>query len=421
MEESITQQAATPNEVFEKYKYKRWILIAVGTLVMFFISLCNAWSVLVKPIAMEYPDWGNGLMMGLTVFMISYSLCGILGGVIIGKRKGDARLNFFISAGLLLTSFIISSLTQSLFLLYFSFGLLGGAGVVFAYNAILSVVTHWFQDMWGVASSILLMGYGLGSFLIGLLYSWINSLGVDWRVLFACFGVLLTALLILAAFVIVLPPEGYKAPDAPLPKVDKRPMETMECTPLEMIKRPSFWLNFFGGGCFLMMPSMAMSSAATNVVLSVSPETAMTTVAMIVGLISISNAVGRIASGYFTDWGGLRFDILMSAAVGVVATFNVAFAIFLGNLPYLVFSFIVFGIAAGMSVPDGAVIIQKLYGKKHYQVNLQVLMSAGVISSLGAILLPAFFALTGTFLVSFLVLGGVACLGLICVFFIRKP
>ncbi len=421
METQITQENAGGNATFEKYKYKRWLLIVVGTLVMFSISLCNAWSVLVKPIAMEYPEWQSGLMMGLTVFMISYSICGILSGIIIGKRKGDAKLNLFISAGLLFTSFIISSLTNNLFLLYFSFGLLGGAGVIFAYNSILSVVTHWFQDMWGVASSILLMGYGLGSFLIGLLYSWINSLGVDWRIIFVVFGIFLAVVIVLAAFVIVLPPEDYKAPDAPKPKVDKYPIQAIECTPLEMIKRPSFWFNFIGGGCFLMMPAMAMSSAATNVVLSVSPETAMTTVSMIVGLISIFNAIGRIASGYITDWGGLRFDILVSAAVGVIATFNVAFAIFLGNLPYLVFSFIFFGLAAGMSVPDGAVVIQKLYGRKHYQVNLQVLMSAGIISSLGAILLPTFFAITGTFLTAFLVLGGIAFLGFICLLFVRKP
>ncbi len=409
------------NEEFEKHKYSRWLLVIMGTLVMFFISLCNAWSMLIKPIAVEYPEWRAGLMMGLTVFMISYSLSGVVSGIIIGKRKGDARLNLIISALLLFSSFMISSLVKNLFLLYFSFGVLGGAGAVFAYNSILSVVTRWFQDMWGVISGTLLMGYGLGAFTIGKLYAFLLSFNIDWRVIFFAFGIGLAIIIIIASFILVLPPEGYKAPDARKPKIDKHPIETLECTPLQMLKRPSFWLNFIGGGCFLTMPTMAMNSAAQQIVEGIAPTLALTDIATIVGLISIFNAVGRIATGFLNDWAGLRANMVISATLVVLATFNMVLAVYVANLTYLIISYVLFGFATGMSVPDGAVAIQTFFGKKHYQTNIQVLMTAGIVNSMGAIIMPLLFNLAGTYVISLLVISLVACIGWVCIFLLKKP
>ncbi len=420
METQITQENAGGNATFEKYKYKRWLLLAMGALVMFTISLGNAWSVLMLPIAVEFPEWTSALMMGFTVFMITYSLCGILSGIIISQRKGQVQLNLLIAAILLLTSFIITSQTKNLFLLYFSFGVLGGAGTIFAYNSILSSLSRWFQDMWGIISGILLMCYGLGGFLIGKIYAFIISCGVGWRIIFIIFGITLAIILIFAAFALIMPPENYKAPDARKPKIDKYPIEAVECTPLQMIKRPSFWL-IVGMGCCLMMPTMAMSSSAANIVKEVAPELAITTISTIVGLISIFNAVGRIATGFLNDWGGLRCNILVSSVCVVVGSLNMALAVYIANLPYLIFSFILFGFCMGMTVDDGVVTAQKFYGQKNYHINLQIILATGVINSLGALILPTVFNWAGSFAIAFLVISAIAIIGLICSLFVRKP
>ena len=42
------------NEVFEKYKVKRWFLLALGVLMMISVSVCYAWSILSGPISKSF-------------------------------------------------------------------------------------------------------------------------------------------------------------------------------------------------------------------------------------------------------------------------------------------------------------------------------------------------------------------------------
>jgi len=55
-------------------------------------------------------------------------------------------------------------------MLYLSFGVLCGLASGFSYNAVMSSISRWFPDKQGLISGILLMGFGIGAFLIGKLY-----------------------------------------------------------------------------------------------------------------------------------------------------------------------------------------------------------------------------------------------------------
>ncbi|MBP5242103.1 MAG: MFS transporter [Clostridia bacterium] len=416
-----TKAEKDENAIFQRYKHIRWLLVVVGTIVMFAISISYAWSIFNAPIIKEYPDWTAGqVSLTFTIFMISYALFGIVSGLLIRWQKGKVRLNFIISAIFLALSFFTTSQARNLLLLYLGFGVFGGIGVMFSYNAVITVVARWFQDFVGIATGTLLMGYGLGSFLIGKLYSALIGSGVDWRVIFIAFGVILAAIALIASFVLVPPPEGYKAPDVRKPKIDKHPIETMDCTPLQMIRRHSFPL-MIGMGVCLMMASVGISGSARNLVQSVSPELELSAIATIVGLISVFNAAGRIFTGFLNDWGGLRFNIIISDTAVVFTTALVGVAVLVGNLAFLIVAFILFGFAAGMSAPDGAVIVLKFYGEKNYEMNLQIVMLTAALNSLGAMVMGIFYDYMGNYVVPVFVLSGIAFIGWLCAFFLRKP
>ena len=99
MDESLKETTLIEvNEVFEKYKKKRWFLLALGVLIMVSVSVCYAWSLLSAPISKEFSSW-NETMGGFTftAFMYSYGIFGVVSGVLAHKLK-NVRINLTISA-----------------------------------------------------------------------------------------------------------------------------------------------------------------------------------------------------------------------------------------------------------------------------------------------------------------------------------
>ena len=70
---------------------------------------------------------------------------------------------------------------------------------------------------------------------IGNVYSALVS-AFGWNMAFVIMGVSIGVILLLGVWLMKAPPQDYVAPVRP-PKVDKFPVEGIECTPMEMIKR----------------------------------------------------------------------------------------------------------------------------------------------------------------------------------------
>ena len=126
----------------------RWIYVAVGCVVLLFSGLVYAWSVLSGPIAAEFPRWTTAQLSLTFTIVMSF---------------------FWISALLFLAGFLLTAGMRSLPMLYVGFGVVCGLASGFSYNAVLGTVGAWFPDKQGLVSGILLMGFGLSSYLIGKL------------------------------------------------------------------------------------------------------------------------------------------------------------------------------------------------------------------------------------------------------------
>ena len=95
--------------------------------------------------------------------------------------------------------------------LYLGFGVLCGLGAGFAYNAVMSTMSLWFPDKQGLISGILLMGFGLSSFIIGKVFAAVTpSDGTDkWQSTFRVLGIIIVIVMVICSFFFVKPEAGY--------------------------------------------------------------------------------------------------------------------------------------------------------------------------------------------------------------------
>ena len=257
-----------------------------------------AWSVLSTPIAAEFTGWTKAqLSLTFTLVMILFCIGSLLCGLLAGKlsAKNAVRLG----AVLFLAGFYIASRCQTPLTLYLGFGVLCGLGSGLSYNAVMSTMVKWFPDKPGLISGVLLMGFGGGSFLIGKLYQAWTPIGIGgWRTSFVVLGIVCFAVLAVCSFFFVAPGADFAAPAGKGGKAAVRPAAA-DIKPVEMLKKPTFWL-YYVWAIAVSAAGLALISQASGVVWEASADQTAASVATIVGLISICNALGRCCSAVCT-------------------------------------------------------------------------------------------------------------------------
>lgn len=194
-----------------KKSLPRSVHAIMGVIVLLFAGLVYAWTTFSKPLANL---WSQDLLTWTsTIVMVFFCLGGFFGGQM--QKKGlSVKVNLVIAAILLFAGFLVTglvgNLTGSIIVIYLGFGLLGGLGAGLAYNAILSAVSGWFPDKQGLISGILLMGFGISAFLMGLLYaSNVDQMdgkgGIPWYICFIAIGAGCFVFILLGALILKKP------------------------------------------------------------------------------------------------------------------------------------------------------------------------------------------------------------------------
>ena len=190
-------------------KLNRWVYAIVGVIVLIFAGLIYAWSVLASPIAASTGWQPDSMSLTFTIAMSFFCLGGLVGGLLNGKI--NVRVNVIAAAVLFLLGFFITSRTSSIAMLYFGFGVCSGFASGLAYNAVMSTISKWFPDKQGLISGILLMGFGLGAFIIGKVYTAYTPEGPEsqaWRSSFLVLGVIIFIVLLIGSVFFVKPDRG---------------------------------------------------------------------------------------------------------------------------------------------------------------------------------------------------------------------
>ena len=314
-----------------------------------------------------------------------------------------------LGAALFLTGFFLASRCHSPLTLYLGFGVLCGLGSGLSYNAVMSTMVRWFPDKPGLISGVLLMGFGGGSFLIGKLYQAWTPAGVGgWRISFLVLGVVCFVVLAVCSFFFVAPGADFTAPAG---KGGAAPLE--DCKPTVMLRRPAFWL-FYVWAIAVSAAGLALISQASGIVWEISADQTASSVATIVGLISICNAVGRVLFGGVFDKYGRSLSMQLVNVLFVAASGVLLAALGSRSVPLVIAGFMVGGLAYAGVTPSCSAFCRAYFGPTHYPVNFPLIVSNLIFASFGSTISGALYDASGSYNSTFFLIIGLAAAGALC-------
>lgn len=357
--------------------FSRVTALVAGTAMMLINGVVYAWSIYSVPFRDGFGWSSTQLGICFTVMLGSFCLGGVIGGTI-ANRKG---VGFTIPAGGVLgfVGFLLCMfLTKDrIWLLFISFAI-AGVGVGFVYNGVISAVVPRFPDKKGLASGVLLMGYGASSLVLGSLASKLmTSPSFGWHLTYILTGALLLAAAVIGRF-FVLPPKVKKDTGS---QVKPRGL-----TPTQMLRTKRFWLFFlpavigtgYGSGLIAHAQYIFQEGGA---------EYSLATLG--VGLVSVMNGLGRILFGMLHDRCGFRVSLAVDAIVYIVVGILGYFALD-GTTWLLLASMMAIGACYGAVPTISASVAEEFFGPAHYGrnlglVNLNILFAAFASTIAGAL------------------------------------
>ena len=389
----------------------RWVYAIVGVIVLLFAGLVYAWSVLSTPIAAEFTGWTKAqLSLTFTLVMILFCIGSLLCGLLAGKLSAKNAVR--VSAVLFLAGFFIASRCQSPITLYLGFGLLCGLASGLAYNGVMSTMVKWFPDKPGLISGVLLMGFGGGSFLIGKLYQAWTPAGIGgWRTSFVVLGIICCVVLAVCSFFFVAPGADFTVPAGKGGRAVAAPREDIK--PAVMLKRPAFWL-YYVWAIAVSAAGLALISQDSGVVWEASADQTAASVATIVGLISICNAVGRVLFGGMYDKFGRSLSMKLVNGLFILTSVVLLLAMSSRSVVVVIIGFVIGGLAYSGVTPTNSAFCRAYFGPTSYPVNFPLINSNLIFASFGSTISGALYDASGSYSSTFFLIIGLAVAGILC-------
>jgi len=239
----------------------RWNQLLLGLVAMMAISSPQyTWTLFVAPLNQRLGTTLAELQWAFSLLIILQTFVSPLQAYLV-DRFGPRLL---ISVGAILSggSWVLSAGVSNLWVLYLTYGIIGGFGTGIIYVGIIGLMVRWFPDRRGLATGLAAAGYGFGAIFTSFpITNMIKSSGyaetlVVWGIIQGIIGVI-------AAQGLRTPPEGY-VPAGYDPGVARLEAQSKRSySPTEMLRNPIFYL------LFIMMP--LMSTGGLMVVSNVGP------------------------------------------------------------------------------------------------------------------------------------------------------
>lgn len=225
---------------------KKWLIAIMGTLTHLSLGTVYAWSFFQTPIT-ELVGWSNTQVawaFSLSIFMLG--VMAAWGGTKIdkyGPRKLAITGGIMYALGYIISAYALSS--GILWLLYLAFGILGGAGLGLAYVTPVATVSKWFTEKQGLATGMVVMGFGLGALVMSKLLAplFLQLSNQDLSTTFLYIGLTLIVVLPISASFLQLPPVENKEAQAEA----KQSASSLGPSALNLVFSKSFiiiWLMF---------------------------------------------------------------------------------------------------------------------------------------------------------------------------------
>lgn len=309
----------------EEKRFNRWFVVVGALLIQISLGAIYIYSVFKPALKDKFTDWSpTDLALPSQIVLASFALSMIIFGRIqdrLGPRKIATVGGILLGIGLTIASF-----ANNLFMFVLGFSILGGIGIGAAYVCPIATCVKWFPDMRGLITGLAVAGFGAGALVFTpVAKSLIASYGIMSTFLYL--GIIFLIAVVIGAQLMINPPPGYKPdgwnPPAPTTSSQGSAQKT-DFTWQEMLKTSQFWLlwlTYFAGctaGLMIIMnatniwQSFSLLSIFNN--LPISKDVYGDIIAKgasAVIIVSILNAIGRIAWGKISDIIGRRPTLMI--------------------------------------------------------------------------------------------------------------
>ena len=297
-------------------KTNRWGIALAGIVLQIVLGSVYAWSVFRTPLTKQFHWSISEVTLTFTICILVLGFAAFFGGLWLGKvgpRTVAVTGAFLYGLGTLLASLSASHL----WVLYATYGLIGGTGLGFAYIVPVAVLVKWFPDRRGFITGVAVGGFGAGALITAPVATHLMaSTGVLHT--FALLGIAYMTLGVLASLFMRNPEKDWKPEGWSPSRVLTAQRTSVNHTLGEALRTWQWWA--------LWMILFLNTSAGISLISQESPvfqELAKVTViaaAGMVGIVSIGNAVGRVFWAWVSD--------LLSRRVTFIITFLFQVALF---------------------------------------------------------------------------------------------
>lgn len=370
-------------------------------------------GVFFKPIMNEF-GWTRAMTAGaFSVAMILQGFTSIVAGNLT-DRLGP-RIVLTVSGFIFGIGYLLLSQMNAIWQLYVFYGVLTGIGRSGSGAPLTANIPKWFITRRGLMTGIVVAGIGVGAAIGSPLASHLLS-NYEWRQSLIIIGSV--ALLVILSLAQLLKRDPSQAGKSPLGKPEinshSNEHETLSLNLRKAVRFRQFWIVcvlFLCFGYCLFTVMVHIVPHATDLGISVN---AASNILVIIGLVSI---VGKVISGYISDWWGSRYAFITSFSLLAVCLLGL---IFVKDVWSLYVFAALFGFAYGSGVTPQSIIIAELFGIGSIA---SILGFCVFIFTIGAAAGPFFsgyiFDLFSSYNIAFLVCGLLATFACLLTLFLR--
>ena len=335
--------------------YSRWLVPPAALAIHLSIGQAYAFSVFNLPLskviggAASAPDDWKLSTLGW-IFSLAIVILGVSAATWgawlerVGPRKA-----MFASACCFAGGFLVSSVgirTHQLWLLLLGYGVLGGIGLGLGYISPVSTLIKWFPDRPGMATGMAIMGFGGGAMIgspLAVKLMDVNKASATHGIAetFVTMGIIYFLFMMIGVFLVRLPAPGWK-PAGWVPAVTQNRMITTRQVPVnEAWRTRQFWLLW--GVLFVNVTAgIGVLGQASAMIQEIFPgRITAAAAAGFVGLLSLSNMIGRFFWSSTSDKIGRKPTYMIFFALGALLYFSVPTAGRLGSVGLFVTLYVV--------------------------------------------------------------------------------